>query len=148
MWELAIVITNISGPGPSGYQVSGLWLAGRRYPGLWLDDSRYQCRTLIITFLLGLNIITCLHLSHPGHSNIGSLILANKCLLALLHHNTISTFLWWPWPRCFVWPSYDELLMWWCYLVWLSDQHSGRYWLTLGIITQHYPAIYHEAPSN
>ena len=28
---------------------------------------------------------------------------------------------------------------------WLSDQHSGRYWLTLGIITQHYPAIYHAA---
>ena len=52
---------------------------------------KYQYRTLIITFLPGLNIITCLHLSHQDHSNIGSLILANKCqaysLLAMLHHN-------------------------------------------------------------
>ena len=130
--------------------LSSDWLSRDILASDWLTGViKYQCRTLIITFLPGLNITTCLHLSHQDHSNIGSLILANRCLLALLHHNTISTHhiplialmfclaqLW------------SQLLMWWCYLVWLSDQHSGRYWLTLGIITQHYPAIYHAAHSN
>ena len=79
MWELATVQSQTSPARGPGYQVSGLWLVERRNPGIWLADRRYQCRTLIITFLPGLNIITCLHLSQPGHSNIGSLILANKC---------------------------------------------------------------------
>ena len=85
------------------------WLSRDILASDWVTGViKYQCRTLIITFLPGLNIITCLHLSHQDHSNIGSLILANRCLLALLHHNTISTFLWLPWPWCFVWPSYDH----------------------------------------
>ena len=71
-------VTNISCPGPRISSVRAL-IGGEEESWHLIGWQGYQCRTLIITFLPGLNIITCLHLSQPGHSNIGSLILANKC---------------------------------------------------------------------